>query len=163
MEVPPRAVFLRTIWSELARLSSHLLWLGLMADAFGFESLFMQSFRIREKIVDMLEEMTGGRIILGVCRVGGVRRDVPNDALTDIVRRVKDLGAEMRRLADVFLQDDSVKHRLVGRRGAHAGAGAELGCVGPMMRASGISPGHADPRLRGIRSRGLRARRGNRR
>ena len=76
VEVPPRAVYLRTIWSELARLSSHLLWMGLMADAFGFESLFMQSFRIREKIVDMLEEMTGGRIILGVCRVGGVRRDV---------------------------------------------------------------------------------------
>ena len=53
-----------------------------------------------------------GRIILGVCRVGGVRRDVPNETLTDIVRRVKALGAEMRRLADVFLQDDSVKHRL---------------------------------------------------
>ena len=139
VEVPPRAVYLRTIWSELARLSSHLLWLGLMADAFGFESLFMQSFRIREKIVDMLEEMTGGRIILGVCRVGGVRRDVTNETLAEIVRRVKDLGAEMHRLADIFMQDDSVRHRLVGIGVLSREQAADLGCVGPMMRASGIS------------------------
>jgi ech hydrogenase subunit E len=139
IEVPPRAVYLRTIWSEMARLSSHLLWMGLMADAFGFESLFMQSFRLRERIVDMLEEMTGGRIILGVCRVGGVRRDVPADALRDIVARVNDLAKAMRELADVFIQDDSVKHRLVGVGVISKDQAHELGCVGPMMRASGIA------------------------
>ena len=139
VEVPPRATYLRTLWSELARLSSHLLWMGLMADALGFESLFMQCFRIREKIVDMLEEMTGGRIILGVCKVGGVRRDVTDETLKAIVARVNGLGDIMRQAAEVFLHDDSVKHRLVGvgvlsREQAH-----ELGCVGPMMRASGIA------------------------
>jgi ech hydrogenase subunit E len=139
VEIPPRAVYLRTIWSELARLSSHLLWMGLMADAFGFESLFMDCFRLREKVVDMLEEMTGGRIILGVCKVGGVRRDVTDETMKAIVARVNDLAKLMRRTADVFLRDDSVKHRLVGvgvitREEAH-----ELGCVGPMMRASGIA------------------------
>jgi len=139
VEVPGRAVYLRTIWSEMARLSSHLLWLGLMADAFGFESLFMQSFRLREKIVDMLEEMTGGRIILGVCKVGGVRRDVEEGTLSGIVGRVKDMAADMRRLADVFLLDDSVKHRLVGVGVLTREQARELGCVGPMMRASGIS------------------------
>jgi len=139
VEVPPRAVFLRTVWSELARLQSHLLWLGFMADVMGFESLFMQSFRLREKIVDILEEMTGGRIILGVCRVGGVRRDVANDTLAGIVGRVKDLAKDMRRLADVFLQDDSVKHRMVGVGVLTREQAADLGCVGPVMRASGIS------------------------
>jgi ech hydrogenase subunit E len=139
VEVPPRAVYLRTIWSELARLSSHLLWLGLMADAFGFESLFMQSFRIRESIVDILEEMTGGRIILGVCKVGGVRRDVADDTLAGIVDKVEGLGRDMRRLADVFLQDDSVKHRLVGVGVLTRDQARELGCVGPMLRASGVA------------------------
>ena len=47
VEVPPRARFLRVIWSELHRIQSHLLWLGLFADSFGFESLFMQFWRIR--------------------------------------------------------------------------------------------------------------------
>ena len=139
VEVPPRALYLRTLWSELARLSSHLLWMGLMADAFGFESLFMQCFRLREKIVDMLEEMTGGRIILGVCKVGGVRRDVDNDTLKAIVGRVNDLEKSMRRAADVFLQDDSVKHRLVGVGVLTTEQASALDCVGPMMRASGIS------------------------
>jgi ech hydrogenase subunit E len=139
VEVPPRAVYLRTIWSELARLSSHLLWLGLMADAFGFESLFMQSFRLRESIVDILEEMTGGRIILGVCKVGGVRRDVPDDTLAAIVDRVEAMGRDMHRLADVFLQDDSVKHRLVGVGVLTRDQARDLGCVGPMLRASGIA------------------------
>jgi ech hydrogenase subunit E len=139
VEVPPRAVYLRTIWSELARLSSHLLWLGLMADAFGFENLFMQCFRLRERIVDMLEEMTGGRIILGVCRVGGVRRDVDDATLAGIVERVRAMEKSMRQVAEIFLNDDSVKHRLVGvgiltRDQAH-----DLGCVGPMLRASGVS------------------------
>jgi len=139
VEVPPRAVYLRTIWSELARLSSHLLWLGLMADAFGFESLFMQCFRLREGIVDMLEEMTGGRIILGVCRVGGVRRDVEDGALASIVTKVRAMEKDMRQVADVFLNDDSVKHRLVGVGILTKAQAHELGCVGPMLRASGVS------------------------
>ena len=39
IELPPRAYYLRTIWCEMSRIHSHLLWLGLLADAFGFESL----------------------------------------------------------------------------------------------------------------------------
>ena len=51
IEVPDRAKYLRTIWLEMSRVHSHLLWLGLLADAIGFESLFMESWRLREKIL----------------------------------------------------------------------------------------------------------------
>ena len=51
VEVPRRAAYLRIIWSELHRMHSHLLWLGLFADALGFESLFMQFWKIRERIM----------------------------------------------------------------------------------------------------------------
>ena len=47
LEIPDRAKYLRTIWSEMSRIHSHLLWLGIFADAFGLESLFMQSLRMR--------------------------------------------------------------------------------------------------------------------
>ena len=66
VEVPDRAKFLRTIWCELSRMHSHMLWMGLMADAFGFESLFYQCWRIREKVLDMLEMTTGGRLIFTI-------------------------------------------------------------------------------------------------
>ena len=71
IEVPRRAAYLRTIWIEMSRLHSHLLWLGLLADAMGFESLFMESWRLREKILDMFDLTTGGRIIFSVMCVGG--------------------------------------------------------------------------------------------
>ena len=61
IEVPPRANYLRTIWSELSRIHSHLMWLGFTSDAFGFENLFMNTWRIREKILDIIEATTGGK------------------------------------------------------------------------------------------------------
>ncbi|MDD5492513.1 MAG: nickel-dependent hydrogenase large subunit [bacterium] len=136
--VPPRALYLRTIWSELSRIHSHLLWLGLMADAFGFESLFMASWRTREKILDIIEETTGGRVIFGSAKVGGTRRDIDNDTLNRIVATLQDMEKEIRNISNVFINDDSVKKRLVGvgvidREQAHI-----LGAVGPTMRASGI-------------------------
>jgi ech hydrogenase subunit E len=138
VQVPERAKFLRTIWAEMARMSSHLLWMGLMADAFGFESLFMQCFRIRERLLDIIEEMTGGRVIFGVCKIGGVRRDVSAEAMRGVLSRIDALAAMAREAAGVFMEDSSVMHRLSGvgiitRDQAHA-----LGTVGPVMRASGI-------------------------
>ncbi|MFR8024567.1 nickel-dependent hydrogenase large subunit, partial [Eisenbergiella massiliensis] len=76
IEIPPRAQYLRTIWCEMSRIHSHLLWLGLLADAFGFESLFMQSWKIREKVLDMFEASTGGRVIFSVNKIGGQRKDM---------------------------------------------------------------------------------------
>ena len=139
IQVPDRALFLRTIWSELSRIHSHLLWLGLTADAFGFESLFMHTWRLREKILDIFEATTGGRVIFSVCKIGGIRRDVDDATLMNIVRTLRDMQDEIRRFCDVFIEDRSVKHRMVGvgiltKEDAH-----ELGAVGPMMRASGIS------------------------
>ena len=81
IEVPRRAAYLRTIWGELSRLHSHLLWLGLMADAVGFESLFMHAWRVREQVLDLIEATTGGRVIFGSCKVGGVRRDIDHEGL----------------------------------------------------------------------------------
>ena len=51
---------MRTIWAELSRINSHLLWLGLTADAMGFESLFMHAFRLREHVLDLVEATAGG-------------------------------------------------------------------------------------------------------
>jgi len=84
VQIPERAEFLRTIWAELSRIHSHMLWLGLLADALGFESLFMHSWRLREQILDIFEETTGGRVIFSVCDIGGVRRDIDSEMLKKI-------------------------------------------------------------------------------
>jgi ech hydrogenase subunit E len=89
IQAPERALYLRSIWGEMSRIHSHLLWLGLAADAFGFESLFMHSWRVREAILDIVEETTGGRVIFGSCKVGGVRRNIDNETLKSIKGRLK--------------------------------------------------------------------------
>ncbi|MDD2420612.1 MAG: nickel-dependent hydrogenase large subunit [Heliobacteriaceae bacterium] len=139
IEVPERALYLRTIWAEMSRTHSHLLWLGLMADAFGFEALFMHCWRLREKILDMVEDTAGGRVIFGSCKVGGVRVDIEDAKLKDIVIQYNDLEKEIKEITDVFVEDYSVKHRLVdvgvmSKEDAHV-----LGAVGPTMRGSGVA------------------------
>ncbi|MDR3294258.1 MAG: nickel-dependent hydrogenase large subunit [Clostridiales Family XIII bacterium] len=138
IEVPERAEFLRTIWHELGRMHSHLLWLGLVADGFGFESLFMHSWRLRETVLDLFEKTTGGRVIFSVCKVGGVRKDISADGLKEIVDALAGIRAELKSLTDVFLDDYSVKNRLVGVGKLSYDEAAELCAVGPMVRASGI-------------------------
>ena len=139
VEVPDRAEFLRTIWHELGRIHSHLLWLGLLADGFGFESLFNHCWRVRETVLDLFEETTGGRVIFSVCKVGGVRKDIDADTLKKIADTLENIKADIKSLTDVFLEDVSVKNRLVGVGYLSKQDAIDLCTVGPMARASGIN------------------------
>jgi len=138
VEIPERAEFLRTIWHELSRIHSHLLWLGCLADGFGFESLFMHCWRVRETILDIFEETTGGRVIFSVCKVGGVRRDISNEKLKNISDKLESIRRDLTELAGVFFDDVSVKNRLVGVGVLTKEEAHDLGTVGPFARASGV-------------------------
>lgn len=137
IEVPDRAKYLRTIWMEMSRLHSHLLWLGLLADAMGFESLFMESWRMREKVLDLFDETTGGRIIHSVNQVGGVQKDMNNAMLIHILDMTKDLEQELKPVVDTFLHDYTVQSRLKGTGVLSREDAVAMGAVGPMLRASG--------------------------
>lgn len=138
VEVPNRAKYLRTIWCEMSRIHSHLLWLGLLADAFGFESLFMESWKMREKILDMFEYSTGGRVIFSVNKIGGVLKDMPSDMLQKFLDIFDNMEAALKKLTNTFLEDYSVNTRLQGVGLLSKIDAVKLGAVGPMMRASGI-------------------------
>jgi ech hydrogenase subunit E len=139
VEVPPRANYLRTIWSELSRIHSHLLWLGLTADSFGFENLFMAAWRIREPVLDIIEATTGNRVIFSSARVGGVSRDMDDATLKGIVEKLEGLRADIRGIGEVILGDTTVKHRTVGVGVLTTGQAHELGAVGPTLRGSGVA------------------------
>lgn len=151
VEVPERALFLRTIWSEYSRMHSHLLWLGLAADAMGFENLFMDAWRLRESILDELEATTGGRVIQGSCKVGGVRRDIDSETLDEMVGRLEGMRGELSDLTDVFLNDSSVKGRMKNVGVLPGKEAYDYGAVGPTLRGSGIS---SDARMIGYAAYG---------
>jgi Ni,Fe-hydrogenase III large subunit len=139
VKVPDRAEYIRVIFAELSRVQSHLLWLGLLADAFGFESLFLEAWKYREQVMDILEMTTGNRVIISANKVGGVTKDFTEEHLTFIVNTLDRLDKSLRGIEDVFLNSYTVKQRLVGV-GVLTKAEAEAyGAVGPMAKASGIA------------------------
>jgi ech hydrogenase subunit E len=139
VEVSPRAKYLRVIWSELHRLHSHLLWMGLFADSFGFESLFMQLWRIREKVMDINEATAGNRIIVSVNIVGGVRRDLDPGQMRWILSELSEVEKGIEELEPTILNDYTVKKRTIGKGVISSAQAHELGLVGPTLRGSGVA------------------------
>lgn len=137
IEVPRRAKYLRTIWGELHRIHSHLLWLGLFADAFGFESLFMQFWRVRERIMDIMEATTGNRVVVSVNVVGGVRRDLSPEQCVWIEQQLALCEKETKQLQKTLLADYTVKKRTVGKGVLTKEQAYQLGAAGPTLRGSG--------------------------
>lgn len=139
IEIPPRAEYLRVFYSEISRIHSHLLWLGLFADAFGFENLFMQYWAAREKIVDLMEMTGGHRVILSSCAIGGVRRDLTPEMVELATVTLMNLKPELEGLNRTMLKDYTVKKRTVGKGILPKDDAIILGAVGPMLRASGVA------------------------
>jgi len=139
IEVPPRADLLRVIWSELHRMHSHMLWLGLFADAFGFESLFMHVWRIREKIMDVMEATAGNRVIISVNVIGGVRRDLSPEQCNWMYQILDKVEEELKEIEKVFFNDYSVEKRTRGLGVLPPEKAYELGACGPTLRGSGIA------------------------
>lgn len=151
VEVPDRGKYLRTIWCEMSRIHSHLLWLGLLADAFGFESLFYECWRKREKVLDLFELTTGGRCIFSVNKIGGVLKDMDQDMTKAILDGMKEVEDAVNSIRKIFLFDYSVESRLKGVGVLSKQQAHELGAVGPFGRASGIK---TDLRKRGYAAYG---------
>ncbi len=139
VEIPTRAEYLRVIWHELSRVHSHILWMGLAADAFGFESLFMHCWRLRERVLDIFEKTTGGRVIFSVVKVGGVTRDIDASMLAEMKNTLEGIKHDYAKLCNAFLKDSSVKNRTVDVGHLSQEQALDLSIVGPFARASNVN------------------------
>jgi len=136
--VPDRARYIRTIIGELERLHSHLLWTGIAAHEIGFDTLFMYTWNIREKVLDCLEEFTGNRINYGMLTIGGVRRDITPENSETITRMLEYYMELYDRASEILLDDLTLRARTEGI-GILSREQAEMFCaVGPTARGSGL-------------------------
>lgn len=138
VEAPERAQYIRVILCELARISSHLLWLGTSALDIGAMSCFLYTFREREKIYDIFEEVCGARFTVSYMRVGGVSVDVPDH----FVKRVRDFCedfAERIKEYETLLTDNPIwRMRTEGIGVVSRERAAALGLTGACLRGSGV-------------------------
>jgi Ni,Fe-hydrogenase III large subunit len=138
LEVPPRALYLRTLLCELERIHSHLLWLGVLAEHIGFTTVFMYAWRDREIVLDIMEELSGGRVAHAVNVIGGVRIDIDPEHVHSILARLDDLERQIEIFLGVILHERTfqVRTHAIGRLTAEQ---VRRYCVvGPVARASGI-------------------------
>ncbi len=136
--IPPRAQSIRTIVAELERMHSHFLWLGVAAHEIGFNTLFMWTWRDREAVQDMLEEMTGNRVNYGINEVGGVRRDLTPAQIQAALKRLPHLEDRIAKYVDMVNHEETMMLRFRGVGKLSKADALKLGAVGPTARASGV-------------------------
>jgi Ni,Fe-hydrogenase III large subunit/Ni,Fe-hydrogenase III component G len=137
LKIPPRAEYMRTVMLEIERLHSHLLWVGLACHLVGFDTLFMQSWRIREPIMWMAEKITGNRKTYGLCQVGGVRWDITPEIRAELRTLLDKLESEWIPVVAAVLKDKNIQKRTSDVGVADKQACKDMGLVGPVARAAG--------------------------
>jgi len=138
VEVPERALYIRTIIAELERLHSHLLWVGLAGHFIGYNTVFMWAWKYREPVLDICEELTGNRNNYAMMKVGGVRRELDESKFPWVLDQLDELDKKVKMLAGAVLDDPVLHARLKGIGILTQEAAQDYGALGPTVRASGI-------------------------
>lgn len=137
--VPPRAQAIRECLCEMERIHSHLLWLGVAAHEAGFDTLFMYSWRDRETIMDILENLSGNRVHYSANVLGGVKFDI-GPAQADVIRKGLDFLEERTvHYMTVVTSDRTFLARTRGVGTMTREQAEVFGTVGPTARASGAA------------------------
>lgn len=138
VEVPEKAKWIRTMMCELQRINSHLLWLGTTALDLGALTMFLYTFREREKIMDIIEGIAGIRLNSSFMRIGGVRYDLPEGALDVIEHFIKDFPSRIKDYEELL-----TKNRIWIKRNKDIGIVTkedvyQYGLTGVMARSAGL-------------------------
>ncbi len=138
VDVPERALYLRTLVNELERVHSHMLWVGLAGHFLGYNTVFMWAWKYREPIMDILEITTGSRVNYANCKIGGVRRDMTDEQLKQADRACQDLRGPLEMLTKAVL-DDPILHARLKNVGVLKPEDVKAyGALGPTARGSGV-------------------------
>jgi NADH-quinone oxidoreductase subunit D len=139
LTLPERAQTLRVILLELARISSHLVWLGTHAIDLGAMSVFLYCFREREKLLDVNDMVAGSRMTPSYFRVGGFFQDVP-DAFAPYVKKfVEEFPSSLDEYHNLLTKNRIWMKRTIDVGKITAEQAVALSVTGPTLRGSGLS------------------------
>jgi NADH-quinone oxidoreductase subunit D len=138
LQLPKRALYIRTLIGELERMHSHLLWLGIAGHEIGFDTLLMYAWRDREVVLDLLAALTGNRVNYGINTIGGIRRNVSPEEVAEILKGVDILEERTKYYIQLANEDMTLAERLVSVGSLSTADAARLGAVGPVARASNV-------------------------
>ncbi|MFN2153342.1 MAG: NADH dehydrogenase (quinone) subunit D [Anaerolineales bacterium] len=139
LDVPERAQVLRVVLTELQRIASHLVWLGTQSLDLAAQSVFLFCFRERETILDILELVSGQRMMTTYIRPGGVWRDVPDEFYTAVDDFIQSFPKRIAQY-DGLLTKNPIYIDRTKKIGVISGEDAVAwGLTGPSLRGSGVA------------------------
>lgn len=139
IEAPERAKYIRTIMSEMTRISSHIIGVSTHALDIGAMTLFLYSFRDRETLIDLFEMTCGARLTVSYPRIGGVRNDVSQEFLDRLYAFTEEFPNTIEREYETLLNENRIwKQRTEGIGVISAEEAINWGLTGPTLRGSGV-------------------------
>ena len=137
VEVSERVQYIRTIMDELQRIDSHLLFFSCLCMDMGALTAFFYGFRDREKVLDILEQTTGGRLIQTYNTIGGVQADIHPEFVHKVKELIACLRPALREYHEVFTGNVIARQRLEGMGVLTREDAISFGATGGTGRASG--------------------------
>ncbi|MEA3491267.1 MAG: NADH-quinone oxidoreductase subunit D [Campylobacterota bacterium] len=138
IEVSPRANYIRVMILELSRLASQCLWLAGQSGSIGLYAVGQWAIADRDLILDLFEELTGGRVYHMYVYPGGVRRELPDGFLERVERVLEHFKTRLKVYDDIFINNASFKARAVGVGVVTPEDCIQNGYVGQVLRGCGI-------------------------
>ena len=127
LEIPPKAQWMRVLLAELTRLNSHLIWLGTHAMDIGALTVFLYTFREREEILRIFEDVAGQRMMTSYFRIGGLSMEPPLDFFDRVQGFIRTFSGEDRRVLEPADRQSDLQQSAEGRGRS---LGGRCGCAG---------------------------------
>jgi NADH-quinone oxidoreductase subunit D len=138
LEIPERAQVIRVLMCELQRIASHMVWLGTHALDIGAMSVFFYCFRQREKILNLIEAASGGRMTPSYFRIGGLMMDLPAGFERRCNQFMADFPEAMNTFETLVTGNTIWQSRTRGIGVISAEEAINWGLTGPCLRGSGV-------------------------
>lgn len=139
LEVPERAQWIRVMQLELSRIAAHLFIFGGHAATTGMYTTMYWGMADRDLILDLFEELSGGRVYHIYNIPGGVRRDLPDGYLDRVTKTLDYLDTRLQDYDDLFFRNQVFVHRAKDVGAMTQKHALEWGVTGPNLRATGLA------------------------
>ena len=138
IQTPERCQYIRVIVGEISRLTDHLTCLGMGAAEIGAQSVGFYMVEAREYLYDLVEAITGARLTVTYCRLGGVTNDLPDDFKERLTFALKHLRGVYADCTKLLTRNRIFVDRMVGVGVIPQADAISWGLTGPLLRASGV-------------------------